>query len=163
MAKLEKSDEPERPKNGFKSILIALILSVVSGAGVGYAVYYKLIPLESWLSASKSSVATLSNGGGDRTFVEMPDIVVSLNEQSRARHLRASLYLEAPRSAAAQLEAAMPRILDIVTAYLRAADVSDLEEPAATIRLRALLLHRVRLVVGRDAVSDLLITEFVFN
>ena len=59
--------------------------------------------------------------------------------------------------------AVMPRILDVLNTYLRAVEVSDLEEPASAARLRAQMLRRVQVVTGEGLVKDLLVTEFVMN
>ena len=74
---------------------------------------------------------------------------------------------------AAQLEVAaayeadvthlVPRVLDVLNSYLRAVNLSDLEESASLIVLRAQMLRRIQIVTGEGRVRDLLITEFVFN
>ena len=57
----------------------------------------------------------------------------------------------------------MPRVLDVLNSYLRAVEVSDLEDPSALVRLRAQMLRRVQIVTGEGRVRDLLVTEFVLN
>jgi flagellar protein FliL len=57
----------------------------------------------------------------------------------------------------------MPRITDALNTYLRALEARDLQQPAATVWLRAQMLRRIQLVTGEGRVRDLLITEFVFN
>ena len=57
----------------------------------------------------------------------------------------------------------MPRILDVLNGYLRAVEVSQLDDPTALIRLRAQMLRRVQIVTGEGRVRDLLVTEFVLN
>ena len=51
----------------------------------------------------------------------------------------------------------------MLNGYLRAVDVEDIEDPSSLVRLRAQMLRRIQIVVGQDAVSDLLIIEFVLN
>jgi flagellar FliL protein len=57
----------------------------------------------------------------------------------------------------------MPRVVDVLNGFLRAVDVTDLEDPAALLRLRAQMLRRVQIVTGEGAVRDLLVMEFVVN
>ena len=47
--------------------------------------------------------------------------------------------------------------------YLRAVGMAELEQPSKLARLRAQMLRRVQMVVGKDRVNDLLIMEFVLN
>jgi len=57
----------------------------------------------------------------------------------------------------------IPRIVDVLNGYLRAVDLSELEDPTSLIRLRAQMLRRVQVVVGEGRVRDILIMEFVLN
>jgi flagellar FliL protein len=57
----------------------------------------------------------------------------------------------------------LPRIMDVLNGYLRAIDITQLEDPAALIRIRAHMLRRIQIVTGEGRVRDLLITEFVLN
>lgn len=158
-----ETDAPKK-KGGFKAVLIALVLALVSGGGVGYAVYAKLIPIDALLKPSKKEAA-VEHHEDDRNYVyvEIPKIILSLGKGRQVRHLSATLHLETEPAHVPILEVAMPRVQDAIGTYLRAVDESDLEDPAALVRLRALLLHRIRLVVGRENVSDLLISEFIVN
>ena len=56
-----------------------------------------------------------------------------------------------------------PRVMDVLNSYLRAVEVSDLEDPSALIGLRAQMLRRIQLVTGDGRVRDLLIMEFVLS
>ena len=56
-----------------------------------------------------------------------------------------------------------PRVMDVLNSYLRAVEVSDLEDPSALISLRAQMLRRIQLVTGEGRVRDLLIMEFVLS
>jgi flagellar FliL protein len=57
----------------------------------------------------------------------------------------------------------LPRIADVLNGYMRAIDVTQLEDPAALVRMRAQLLRRIQIVTGEGRVRDLLVTEFVLN
>lgn len=51
----------------------------------------------------------------------------------------------------------------MLNGYLRAIAVSEIEDPAGLVRLRAQLLRRIQIVTGEGRVRDLLVTEFVLN
>ena len=57
----------------------------------------------------------------------------------------------------------LPRIVDVLNGYLRALRMEDLEDPATLVRIRAQMLRRIQVITGPDAVSDLLIVEFMLN
>jgi len=71
--------------------------------------------------------------------------------------------LEVSPDAVGEVEILKPRITDILNGYLRALELEDFEEPAALLRIRSQLLHRVMIVAGEDRIRDLLIIEFVIN
>jgi flagellar FliL protein len=99
----------------------------------------------------------------DAAFVAMAPITISLAPGASARLLRFTGQLEVTPESAAEVEALLPRVLDVLNTYLRAVDVRDLEEPASLVRLRAQMLRRVQVVTGEGQVRDLLITEFVLT
>ncbi len=100
---------------------------------------------------------------GNVAFVPLDPIMVSMPPGSASRHLRFAGQLEVVPGKAEAVVAVMPRILDVLNTYLRAVEVSDLEEPASAARLRAQMLRRVQVVTGEGLVKDLLVTEFVMN
>jgi flagellar FliL protein len=51
----------------------------------------------------------------------------------------------------------------VLNGYLRAVETSDLENPAALVRLKAQMLRRIQIVTGEGRVRDLLVSEFVLN
>ena len=57
----------------------------------------------------------------------------------------------------------MPPIIDVLNGYLRALEVTDIEDPAALTRLRSQMLRRAQVVAGPERINDLLIMEFVLN
>ena len=52
---------------------------------------------------------------------------------------------------------------DVLNTYLRAVEITDLEDPAAMTRLRAQMVRRVRMVTPPDTVRDVLILDFILD
>ena len=152
----DAADPSETARPGMrKPLLIGAVAAILLGAGGWFTLHSGLV-----------GGGAADHGGAmptDMAFVPVPPLVISLGPDSRHRHLRFGATLEVDRARQAQVEAMMPRVVDVLNSYLRAIDVAAFEEPAALFRLRAQMLRRVQLVTAEAAVRDLLITEFVFN
>jgi flagellar protein FliL len=145
---------------GGKGLLLGVAGALVLG-GVGFAAVYT------------GAVASLLGREGDPSsavqpleavsFVPVDPIVIAMPPGAAARHLRFSAHLEVAPAHAAEVASLMPRIVDALNGYLRALEVADFEQPAATVVLRAQMLRRVQLATGEGRVRDLLISEFVLN
>ena len=96
-------------------------------------------------------------------FIPMETLVINLPENADAKHLLFTAQLEVDPKYTSEVEALLPRVVDILNGYLRAVKLSELEDPTALIRLRAQMLRRVQVVVGDGRVRDILIMEFVLN
>ena len=90
-------------------------------------------------------------------------MTITLGAGSDRAHLRFASKLEVAPSHAEEVTTLMPRVVDVLGGYLRALDPAAVMERDAHARLRSQMLRRVRLVVGPEAVHDLLVTEFVVN
>lgn len=97
------------------------------------------------------------------SFIEVPQVMVSLGPGGHSQHLRFRASLEVPEQYAADVEVILPRVQDVLNSYLRALEARDIEAPGALVRLRGQMLRRVRLVAGEDRIRDLLVLEFVLN
>lgn len=100
---------------------------------------------------------------GSVAFVPVDPLTVSLAHGARPMHLRFTSQLEVPHARQEEVASLMPRIVDALGGYLRALEPDMLADRDAHLRIRGQMLRRVRLVVGPDAVHDLLVTEFVVN
>ncbi|SMY08220.1 flagellar basal body-associated FliL family protein [Flavimaricola marinus] len=157
--------EAEEPKKKSKlPLILGVVLALVGGGGGFMAVKMGLL-----------------GGGGTEThaedeahlaelpplapasFVALDPLIVNMPNQSGRQFLRFAAQLEVAPEHAAEVEAVKPRIVDVLNGYLRAVEVSDLEDPTALMRLRAQMLRRVQVVTGEGRVRDLLIMEFVLN
>jgi flagellar protein FliL len=160
MSQPETTPEAAPRKKSKLPLLIGLVGALCLGGGGFYATYSGLI-----LSAhanddhGKDTAAALP----DVSFVPVDPITISLGPQSRARHLRFASQLEVRSQHAPEVQLLLPRISDVLNSYLRAVEVTQLEDPSSLMRLKAQMLRRIQIVTGNDRVRDLLISEFVLN
>ena len=96
-------------------------------------------------------------------FVPVDPLVITLGSGEAVRHLRFTSQIEVAGPHASEVQLLLPRIADVLNGYLRAVEVTELEDPAALVRIRAHLLRRIQIVTGEGRVRDLLVTEFVLN
>lgn len=156
----EAAESPARPgPKGKLGLIIGLVLGIVLGGVAFYAVVTGLV-----FGAGGHEVAADSEQAlPDIAFVPIDPVIVSLGPVERKQHLRFRSQLEVTSSAVAEVTLLLPRILDVLNGYLRAVEVSELEDPTALVRVRAQLLRRIQMVTGEGRVRDLLISEFVLN
>ncbi|MCW3782043.1 flagellar basal body-associated FliL family protein [Defluviimonas sp. CAU 1641] len=140
-------------------ILFGFVLMLALGGGGFFAVYSGLI-LGHGAAVKKGSphVEALP----DIAFVPIAPMVVSLGSES-GRYLHFTAQIEVAKVHESDVVLLLPRVLDVLNGYLRAVEVSELEDPTALVRLRAQMLRRVQMVAGDGRVRDLLVTEFVIN
>lgn len=150
------------PKPSPLPLLVGLALAPLLGGAGFFAAYTGRVP--GLTAAQAPAPAALAVAPVvESVFVPIDPITINLGSRGQARHLRFVAQLEVPLTEAAEVRRQMPRIVDVLNTYLRALDLPDLEEPSALQRLRGQMLRRVRLVVGPDRASDLLVMEFIFN
>ncbi len=169
MAKLDV-DEASAPRKGKKPLILGLVAMLALGGGGFFLTNSGTIRLplpgaEESGHAEKRAEAHASPASAEAhgAFVDIGQMVVTLGPLARARHLRLAASLEVAPGTEAEVTVLMPRIKDVINSYLQALEESDVERPAAMARMRSHLLRRIRVVVGEDAVRDLLITEFVLQ
>ena len=150
--------EPAPKKKSLLPLLVGLLLAAIGAAGGFYAGSAGL------LGSSNGKATTAKDGATSQTaFVDISPLVVSIVRPDRVAQLRLQVSLEVEKDLASRTETLMPRLKDVLNSYLRAIDTTDFDGPGALVRLRAQMLRRVQIVVGDDAVKDLLIQEFVVN
>lgn len=160
MAEPEKPQEAVRKKKSRLPFLAGILLAAILGSGSFFAVFagYILNP-----AAEGHGVPTEGDALAGIQFLPIDSIVISLGAAGKNQHLRMTSQVEVDKAHAADVKQLMPRILDVLNAYLRAVEVAQLQDPAALIRLRSQMLRRIQVVTGEGRVRDLLITEFVLN
>jgi len=165
MADVENAEDNEESGAKAKSKLplaLGLILGLVGGGGGYFAVSSGMILAPS-KEVSQASDSKEVSALPDIAFVPVDPLVISLGRNAQNTYLRFVAQLEVMREYKEEVAMVMPRILDVLNGYLRAVEVSELEEPSALIRLRAQMLRRVQIVTGEGRVRDLLVMEFVLN
>ncbi len=153
---------PETAKKGSKKpLLMGLILAVLAGGGGFFAVQ----STGSSGAGATEKTANQTKPAGPLTvgFVALDPLVISLPASNGRDHLRFSAQLEVPLAHMAEVEAIKPRIVDVLNGYLRAVELSELENPASLARMRSQMLRRLQVVAGDGRINDLLIMEFVLS
>jgi flagellar FliL protein len=162
MSVSEEAPNEEPKKSSKKPLVFGLLAALIGGGGGFYATYSGMILGDESHSVNSTAEAHVSELA-DVAFVEVSPMVISLRPGSANRHLSFRAHLEEPSAHQEDVKTLMPRVVDVLNGYLRALETSDLEDPAALMRLRAQMLRRVQIVAGSGRVNDLLITEFVLN
>lgn len=156
-ARGEKAPQDRTKRGGRRLPLIAgLAVLLLAGGGAG-AWYAGLLPFGGGATAEARALPPV--------YVEVPDIVANLNTAARRQtfiKLRARLEVEGQANAAA-LQAAMPRLLDIFTTYLRETRPEELRGSAGTHRLREEMLARANIAAAPVRVTDVLFVEMVMQ
>ncbi len=166
MADPAENLEEEPKKRSKKPLLIGFILALLLGGGGFYAVWSGLILApENHASTDEASIGndTATSPIPEVVFVPIKPLVINIGTGRLSRHLRFQAELEVKRDSERDVVSLLPRVVDVLNGYLRAVDVSELEQRTALVRLRAQMLRRVQVVTGEDRVRDLLIMEFVLN
>ncbi len=154
-------------KPGKKGLIIGVVLAVAGAAG-GFALTNAgFLPIGGDVGAQEAKGGENMGKSGakglpDVVFVDLPPVIVSLNA-GNSRHLKFHAQLEANPEYAADVEKMRPRIMDVLNGYLRAIEVTDLQDPLALARMRGHLLRRINIVMGEGRVRDVLVMEFVLN
>jgi len=147
-------------------LLIGVVLALAGGGGTFFAVWSgKLLGGEHAEAGHDTHKGDDTEGeyAADVAFVPVTPLIVALGDRAGSRHLRFAASLEVPSRYVQDVTHLMPRIVDALNSFLQAVEERDVADRDSLLRLRVQMLHRVRLVVGQDRVSDLLVSEFVLN
>lgn len=98
-------------------------------------------------------------------FMDLPDLVANLNVgQRRSSFIKLKARVEIARAEDQPLvAAAMPRLVDLFTTYLREMRPEELRGSAGTYRLREELLARANIAVAPAHVLDVLFGEMLIQ
>ncbi len=160
-ASADPASDPPR-KGGKKPMIIGLVLALLGGGGGYFAVQSGIIAGGS-AEEPRANHAATAPVALDVAFVALDPLIISLPATNGRDHLRFSAQLEVPLAHVVEVEAIKPRIVDVLNGYLRAVELSELENPVALTRMRGQMLRRIQVVAGEGRVSDLLIMEFVLS
>jgi flagellar FliL protein len=164
MSNTTNLDEQPVPKPTKLPMLVTLLMAILGAAGGFLAIQMGLLTSGSQrIQVAPPEVATTSGSKADFAYVPVDPLLVTLAGGSGTRHLRFRAQLEVASKHESDVVAVLPRVVDVLNSYLRALETSDLEAPAALVRLRGQMLRRVQIVTGREQVRDLLVMEFVLD
>lgn len=93
----------------------------------------------------------------DKTVAIEP-ILVSIGQNERVLKLGIALEL-----ADGSVQPDTPQLRDAFTSYVRAIGPDSIAEPNFHSQLKRQLLHRARVILGPDVVTDVLITDFMMT
>lgn len=163
MADVEEPQDAAPKKRSKKPLLIGLVLAFLLGGAGFYATWSGMILGSADEAHTEAGTGTEVGALPDIAFVPVDPLVITLGSGEAVRHLRFTSQIEVAGPHASEVQLLLPRIADVLNGYLRAVDVTELEDPAALVRIRAHLLRRIQIVTGEGRVRDLLVTEFVLN
>jgi len=160
----ETAPAAEPKKKG--GIAGAIVTPLIVGAASFGTVF--LLPTQNAPLASESHSAATTAPLTPHDFmpknldvVELKEFIVSIRDGKNI--LRMSLALEVPNEVRGEVNPNELRLRDAFMGYLRAVEVSELQDPDFLPQLRAQLLRRSRLVLGQDKVAGILITDFLIR
>lgn len=96
-------------------------------------------------------------------YVPVEQMVIPLGPNAKAEFLVIETAIETAPADVQAFENLRPRVRDVFNTFLRTVEESDIEDPSATLRLRAQLLRRVRAVAAPLSPRDVLITSFILK
>ncbi|MGG5808795.1 flagellar basal body-associated FliL family protein [Falsiroseomonas sp. CW058] len=165
-AKTEAAEGDPPAKGGGRKKLVLLALPVVLAAAVAGLWFGGILP--PLLGMGPPPPAAGAEAPPPRAvpgFVDLPEIVSNLNAPGRrASFVRLKAKLEiADMAHAGAVEAAMPRLVDLLSVYLREVRPEELRGSAGTHRLREELIARASLVTAPARVTDVLFVEILIQ
>jgi flagellar protein FliL len=158
------ADAPKAKGGKKKLVLIALpVLLIGVGAGLWFGGI--LPPLLGMGGATEEAAAAEARSppAPQPAFVDLPEIVSNLNAPGRRAsfvRLRAKLEVSRQEDVAA-VQAAMPRLVDLFSTYLREVRPEELRGSAGSHRLREELIARASLAASPARVTDVLFVEIL--
>jgi flagellar FliL protein len=156
----EGGEAPGRKGRGKLIVLVAVPL-VLAGAGAGL-----------WFSGILPGLLGMGGSSEQRSaepppvvaaLFDMPEIIVNLNVGNRRASylkLRAKIEIADSRDLP-HLQAAVPRLQDMFTTYLRELRPEELRGSAGTHRLREELIARANIAARPARVTDVLFVEML--
>lgn len=111
------------------------------------------------------ALGKVTEGPDGITFLTLPDMVVNVQTvDGKSQFLKLTLTLEIsdPHQVEA-LQAQMPRVQDMLQAFLRELRPDELQGSAASFQLRAELARRINLILAPGKVDAVLIEEMLVN
>ncbi len=176
-AKAKPAKGDGAPKKGGRKKLILLLAVPLLLAGIGAGLWFGgILPPLLGMGKAKQAEATQTGKPGELkpkaevqaktpVFMDLPDMVANLNVgQRRSSFIKLKARIEIARVEDQPIiQAAMPRLQDLFTTYLREMRPEELRGSAGTYRLREELLARANIAVTPARVVDVLFTEMLIQ
>ncbi len=159
--------KPAKQGGGKKRMLLLglPLLLIAVGAGLWFSGILPKLLAGSEEAPAAAEQAAAAPVPRTPVYFDMPDIVANLNVNGRrASYVKLRSKLELAKAAdALAMQAAMPRLLDLFTTYLREMRPEELRGSSGTQRLREELIARVNLVAAPVRVVDVLFVELLLQ
>jgi flagellar basal body-associated protein FliL len=97
------------------------------------------------------------------TTINLPEMLVNLSPRANARFMKLNLALSVREDKAREFGMSEAKVTDALQDYLRLLDENDLSGNAGMLRFRMELLKRARAILGREAVADVFILQFIIQ
>jgi len=157
-------DQGGKPAGKKKVIIAFAALFVVAAAGGGGFVGYKKFYAGAPAPENAADVDSPPADDAKYTLVKIDNLVANLAPGSRSRMVRVSAVVPVVEGASTRKNGETEDALrEAFLTHLRAVDAADLEGAAGMQRLKDALLSRAKDAVGRNAVKEVLIRDFVVN
>lgn len=96
------------------------------------------------------------------TLISLPEMIANLNSDPKhPRYVKLKAQLEAPQSDLPEIQAAMPKLVDVFQTYLREVRPEELQGAMGTYRLRQELIARATIVAAPAKITDVLFGEIL--
>ena len=159
-----KADDAAPKKGGKKKLILIALPVLLLGAGAG-GWFSGILPKLLGMNPPPPPPVVTPAAPPPRlpAFVQMPEITANLNAQGRRAafiKLRSQIEVLGTEDAAA-VTAAMPRLVDLFTTYLREMRPEELRGSAGTHRLREELIARASIAAAPVRVTDVLFQEIL--
>lgn len=156
---------------GKRGLVVALAAGLVAaGIGGGAGMMGYLGPLYGLFGGGHAAAPAEAHGpehgneagaASSIAYVPVPDLFVPMRGSLGERRLRVGVSLQTAPNGAAEVRAAMPRIVDAFTTFLHALDETDLAAPRGLFDLKAQMLYRARFVMNNETVQEVLVRTFI--
>ena len=164
-------EAPKEKKSKKKLVLLAiplLLVAVLAGLWFG-GILPPLLGMGGKEAARQEKPGDIAKEAAEKAkapvFVDLPDLIANLNVgQRRSAFIKLKAKLELSKAEDQPIvAAAMPRIQDMFTTYLREMRPEELRGSAGTYRLREELIARANIAVAPAQVVDVLFSEMLIQ
>ena len=151
--------EPPGKSGRGKLILIAgPVLLILAGAGLWFS---GVLPRLLGMNRNEKQ-AVEAPKPVPPSYVDIPEMIDNLSDPFRPHYVKLDARIVVPKpDDVAQVMAAMPRLQNLLTTYMRDMKVEELHSTADTDRLRAELVVRANAAVAPAKISDVLFTQLL--